>query len=601
MKKIYLILIFFSLAAFSQDLKTEAKKELGKLSTDFEKYKKEYDDTTSELTLIKNEITNNSDHKSDMEKLSAQFVKIKEAKVKLDSVYMVAQSYKTYYISKKVHKDSVNSYFKKDYKIESDNETPEEPEAVEEESAPSKTFLYFGDDLILSEEEKFFKEKSTNDVFNKILKTDSESYLGDFIIPKENKEIIAHEFYYKETSFLGIPMPNANTSKPEKPAKDDKNPSKNNQIRDLKEFKYKFKNIRLEICEGSLYDIKATLIDENNEEVIFENRLPISLLDFSEVGHKNFLYYNDLDLKKDNNYNPKNFVRRRIKLTEVLKYHSNPGNNYVPDDVTYQLPAGVEDEKIHKDFPIKYKIKQNTSLQNCFELRTYTDFLGLFSDSPNGIVQVEGKADFYIAPYNWRNSYAYFFKKISPFVNYSRLDEDKRDLELVEIPDSDEKTMKKSLDIIQKSYLKMGLKVNVYSFKFQKHFPFSFNIYFPVTYQISDVINKDSLRVNFKSLGLGGGLQLEFKRFNNFGFNFSLDYSKYDFENFNTIEGIKPPDSFWVWKNEAEVYYFPNNSKQQAIFLRLNTYNNSIKSNNEAFYQFQFGYRFSIGISKLKS
>ena len=42
-----------------------------------------------------------------------------------------------------------------------------------------------------------------------------------------------------------------------------------------------------------------------------------------------------------------------------------------------------------------YQLVQNTSLQNTVELRTYTDFLGLFNESPNGVVQIEGRAEFF--------------------------------------------------------------------------------------------------------------------------------------------------------------------------------------------------------------
>ncbi len=573
MKKIYLILILFNLAAYSQDLKTEAKNELGKLSEDFDNYKTAFDTANSELTLIKNKITGSSDHKLNIEELSAQFVKIKDAKVKLDSIYLVAQSYKTYYISKKVDKGSVNSYFKKDYKIESDEPTGEGSNTI-------KTFLYFGDDLILSEDEKFFKDKNTNDVFNKILKTESESYLGDFTIPKENTEITVKEFDLKNRYVLGLPWFNC--------------------IKDTAStvaISYKFKNIRLYIFEGGLYDVKATLIDENNNELVFENRTPISMIRFSDLNYKNYLYHDKT--KEDNIYNEKKFIRQRIKLTDVLNYISNPGNSYVPDNITYEFPIKDEDKNAYKTQPVKYQIKQKTSLQNCLELRTYTDFLALFGDSPNGLVQVEGKADFFIAPLNLRNSLVYVFKKISPFVSFSRLDDIDKDLTQLKVNDSIN-TLKSPLEMLQKSYLKMGVKVNFFSFKLNKEYPFTFNLYTPVSYQIANLKVNDSTRVNFKSMGMGAGFMLEFRRFNNFGFNYSMEWVRFNSRALNSIDSIAPPDAFWVFKNEAEVYYYPNDSKEQSIFLRFNAFNDATHGNNDAFYQLQFGYRFSIGISKLK-
>ncbi|MCC9066213.1 hypothetical protein [Flavobacterium piscisymbiosum] len=147
----------------------------------------------------------------------------------------------------------------------------------------------------------------------------------------------------------------------------------------------------------------------------------------------------------------------------------------------------------------------------------------------------------------------------------------------------------------------MGLNINVLSFKIRKEFPFDINFYGATRYLISDIMTPDSTVVNYKSLGIGGGISLEFKRYNNFGFTYSAELTNYNSKSFNEIDGIINPQSFLVFQNKAEVYFFPGETKQQAIFLRFKTFNNSEKDNNEAFYQLQFGYRFSIGIGKIKN
>ncbi|WP_440066284.1 hypothetical protein [Tenacibaculum discolor] len=55
-----------------------------------------------------------------------------------------------------------------------------------------------------------------------------------------------------------------------------------------------------------------------------------------------------------------------------------------------------------------------------------------------------------------------------------------------------------------------------------------------------------------------------------------------------------------VVKNQAEVFYHPNKNPNQAIFARLVTYNYKGNESDEAFYQFQFGYKFSIGSRTVK-
>src|SRR5690606_6554495 len=125
----------------------------------------------------------------------------------------------------------------------------------------------------------------------------------------------------------------------------------------------------------------------------------------------------------------KDFKKYSIKLPDVLTYIPNPGNNYVPESLTIELPTKTE-EAVHETYKLTYQVRQNTALQNIVELRTYTDFLGLLGDAPNGIVQMEGKADFYVVPLNIGGPH-YAFKKISPFVNFSKIEENDRYVNII--------------------------------------------------------------------------------------------------------------------------------------------------------------------------
>ena len=68
--------------------------------------------------------------------------------------------------------------------------------------------------------------------------------------------------------------------------------------------------------------------------------------------------------------------------------------------------------------------------RNIADVRAYTDFASVFGNQPNGVVQVEGKADFFINPFNSKQSNNYFFKKIIPFIRYSRLDKQESSINL---------------------------------------------------------------------------------------------------------------------------------------------------------------------------
>ncbi|MGV8946385.1 MAG: hypothetical protein ACOH1N_08155 [Lutibacter sp.] len=572
---ILLILFSFSLKGFGQESQIikQAKEDLKKLSNEFvlkEREVKIQDSIFKSLTTKINTYTS----ESDFDKLKKQQQTTKKISDKLDSVYSLAQNHIAVYESKGVKKDSLSAFFPYKHELNKTADT--------EEIQTQKTYLYFGKNKVIAENDGFFKDKTANLILNEILEAKSENYLGDFIIPQKGQKIVL----YEDTTTVEKSTIHLILDKKTKERIDSKK-------------RLKFQKVRVHILEGSVYDLQIFLTDDRNNEYLFENKVPISLLRYTKLSPLNHMFFKlAVSNNPDTEINKIDCKDLSIKLSDVLTYIPNPGENYVPDDLTLELPTKTDvPENTHQS--VRYKVQQNTALQNIVELRTYTDFLGLFSDAPNGIVQLEGKADFFVNPFNLRNRSVYFFKKISPFVSFSKLDEDVRYLTL-EPDGTGGSKIKNSLEIVEKAYLQMGMNVNVLSFKFTKEYPFSINLYVPARYQIADIKMTDSLKINYKSLGLGGGLLLDFKRYNNFGFTYSLEFTNYNANSFNTEPTIINPDRFWVFKNEAEVYYNPATDKQQAIFLRLKTFNNSTKNNSESFYQLQFGYRFSIGISKLK-
>ncbi len=561
MKKLLLItlLLYNTATIWAQDnTKKLAKDDLTKLCNEFVLKQKEFKIQDSIFKSFTTKISTNTTD-NDFAKLKEQKDKARLLHIQLDSIYDLTVSYTAFYKSKFTEKndqDEIQNYC---------NLKHQKIDAIKEEKEEMKTFLYFGKDKVIAENDGIFKDKTANLIFNDILETKSEAYLGDFIIPQKGQKINSTRSRYGKES-----------------------------------QNFFFKNIKIHIVEGSLQDIQLFVTDEKNNELIFENRTPISLLRATKQFPLNTLFCKLVTSNnKDIVLNIDNYKDYGIILSDVLVYTPNPGDNYVPEDLTLEFPIQKAGVPNNNDNAVRYKVNQNTSLQNVVELRTYTDFLGLFGDAANGIVQLEGKANFFIAPFNLPNRSVYLFKKVTPFVHFSKIEKDVRNLNLIQSNDSIT-TIKTPLEILEKSYLKMGFDLSVLSFKFTKEFPFDANLYTTAKYQIADLLDKDSVQFNYKSLGLGAGLALEFKRYNNFGFIYSAELTNYNANSFNAIEGIVNPNRFWVFKNEAEVYYFPNKTKEQAIFLRFKTFNNSTKHNNEAFYQLQFGYRFAIGVSKLK-
>ena len=80
-----------------------------------------------------------------------------------------------------------------------------------------------------------------------------------------------------------------------------------------------------------------------------------------------------------------------------------------------------------------------------------------------------------------------------------------------------------------------------------------------------------------------------------------MEFSRYNQDSYNNIEGIIEPDDFWVFRNEAEVSYYPASSKNNAIFVRLKIFDDLDSEEGSNFFQFQFGYKFTVGVQKVKS
>ncbi len=575
-----LILILLTIQARGQII-NESKKDLEELSVKFIAQKTIFDAENNKLFSLKNKIGIETNDNS-IQELNDQIKKTQKIGFTLDSISKIAENYKTFYLNKSKVKsesyiDSLTKYFPHKFELKKQNES----------ASTQKTLLYFGKDKVIEEQEGFFKEKKYNLIFNDILEAKSENYLGDFIIPRSGQTM--KMLYYKTIKVVS----NKDASK------------KIDSSYWAKSYKVYFKSIKIHIREGSLDEIQLLVTDDNNNELLFENKIPISLLRATRLFPRNFLFFrtatsNNKDIPISMKCSTNGGECYKILLSDALVYIPNPGDNYIPEDLALEFPTKTDGYQDNTNNSIKYKVNQNTSLQNIVELRTYTDFLGLFTEnSPNGIVQLEGKADFFLLPSIIDESFrAYGLKKMTPFVNFSKIEKDVRNVSLV--GNAGSQTIENSLEIVQKSYLQMGLNLSLFSFKIQKEFPLEMNLYGSGKYQIADVMKIDSTIVDYKSLGLGGGIELQIKRYNNFGFIYAIDFTNYNSNGYNNIKGITNPNKFWVIKNEAEVYYYPNKTKQQSIFLRLKTFNDMSKDNNSAFYQLQFGYRFSIGVSKLK-
>lgn len=589
-----------------------AETEFKNLNEVFSKYLNLYNTTNEQLKKNNLEFSGKSDD-AHLKKIQDLY---KEAKAYNDTLavkYQLFLNYKGVFMDKDVKETDIDSWFGyKDQNFIKSAET----------ATDTNVYMYFGENKVLKED--ILKDK--NDEASQILRSvinnkGKESYFGDIIIPRDKEKFYFYKYVEKrEIKSVRKELQNKIDSKKngdavEIPKDIDRYNFENKFIiekpNDFGDYilqpklTYHFKKLDVEIKDGYFCDIRVFVEDEEGNEHIFTNQIGISILFFSNFGTRKMMTYKS-SIRKNSYSAYKEYTDEKMKyvfisLSDVMNYNYKVGNHYIPHDIALELPTKPEENRTGNAI---YQIKQETYLEKILELRAYTDFLTLFGDSQNGLAQIEGKAKFYLFPYPFRFfgskrtlGQIEYFPTISPFVNYSRFEKDSR--YVTTNFENGNFIVKNDIDLIEKRYLMMGLDLEALKWQ-NKNAPVSLSLYGLLNYNISEMninVLNDTITKNVKAMGFGGGLHLSTKRFNNFGFDYKAEFSWFDFQNFNTYQNqnIMLPPIIPIFRNEAEIFYHPNGSPNQAIFARLITYNYLGKTNNQAFYQFQFGYKFAIG------
>lgn len=584
----------FSFAQTTPDYKELAKGDLTSLKSD-------YDQSDATLTVEQDTLKVMAARLDP--NLEAQRVIVVNQWKKRDTIYMQSKTSWDFYASKGVSKDSLNAYFTLpdpylNYEQRAE-EPDEEPEEEPEEEVEIQNYLYFGDDNLVLETD-FIKDENISNIFKSILNDDRVLNLGDFWFPKDEQEIPVsiREKVEKTETYT---------------ASNGETKTRKYKVWESTDTRYlKFDKIELELYEGSLEDIKVYLKNDRGVVYLFENTRSLSLLRFTKTSQNFYLTNRSQQTFRDEAEDHSQYM---LRLSDVLRYFNSPGKNFVPDNQNLVFPIMISDEdaedeenenpqkRSNRDASNIYELQQTTALENVLDLRAYTDFLGVFGDAENGIASFEGDATFFVNPFKGRITNIFWFKKIRPYVSVARLDDDNRFLQLEPVMGSDdgERMLTNRISQLQQSYLDLGISLDLLSYKFSKEMPFEAIFYGVLRYQVAEIEVEGADNEDYKSLGIGGGLMLDFRRFDNFSFRYSAEFAKYNQDQYNNIPGIIDPDDFWVFRNEAEVAYFAGGSKRNAIFVRLKHFDDFSDGFGDNFFQFQFGYRFGIGVQKVKS
>ena len=336
-------------------------------------------------------------------------------------------------------------------------------EIIEEKEDAHKTpeiFFLFGKETPIAKKDIFSKDTLTQRIFANILENEHNLHLGSFWFPKDDQQIPLVSHTYRECKeLIDVNKPPKGTDISEKSWKVLNSNRGDCGIESFVIRKLGFDNIKISLYEGSLVDIKVTLKDSSGNFYLFENKLSVSLLFFQKTSQRTFLK-NALQRTHDKEGN--DYSRFKLRLSEVLRYVSEPGGNFVPDDQNFTFPKRSGASNTNNKSTNVYELYQTTSLHNVIDLRTYTDAQSLFGNSASGIAQFEGNASFFANPYTLKGTPLFLFKKVRPYVNYARFDEDNRSLDIIQ--EGMETKLANRLDHLQKTFLDLGVRTDIVSF-----------------------------------------------------------------------------------------------------------------------------------------
>lgn len=585
-KLLTIVLLAFAGMAWGQENKIsdEDKKKGEEVFTELKEVFKTYLDSYNKANEKLKSLKENLDGKSDSEvlvKIQQEFDKAKAYKDTLAVRQQLFQNYKGVYLDKGFAETDINNWY--GYVNESFDKS-------KDTTTETKIISYFGKNETIDHDILINKTGKEAEIFKKVLSTTGEkNYFGDITIPMDGQVFC----FYKKNDCKKC---------------DNKCEKKKQKFTKEEAKKFKFKKLDVNIYDGYFNDIIAYVEDDYGNTHVFTNQVGVSILFYHHRGTRKYMYYKYSIKKNDianNDYNDTSLDSLYIKLTDVMGYNYKIGNNYIPLNLALELPNEQLD---NKNSNVTYQVKQETNLEKIVELRTYTDFLALFGDNENGLVQIEGRAKFYLFPYPFRffgskktMGQIEFLPSISPYVNYSRFEKANRYISIEEgiftQDNSGNFKFERGIELLKKRYLIMGMDGELFKWQ-HKNAPVKISIYGFANYNISEVNIGTEEQKNIKDIkfmGVGCGAHLSTRRFNNFGFDYKAELSWFDFKNFNNYDKISTDFNIPAFKNEAEIFYHPNGNPTSAIFTRLITYNYKGSTNNQAFYQFQFGYKFAIG------
>jgi hypothetical protein len=207
---------------------------------------------------------------------------------------------------------------------------------------------------------------------------------------------------------------------------------------------YKFDSISFRIRKGRLMNTVAFLRD-SSKIVIFYNNDKVTLT-------KKKLE------EKFSDYKLKDYIgsTEQINLRDFFYFEKNL--NYNGDDF-YPTDTTVTFSKKNKNIIVGV-YSSRRDFGNFIEFDMLSDIQGLNNDSPNGLIQFEGRASFTLNRRYFCGSNFRFFYNIIPFIQFNKIDENNRNLPVLKDTINNTKYLN-TVNLWQYSNLTFGIKINI--------------------------------------------------------------------------------------------------------------------------------------------
>lgn len=313
---------------------------------------------------------------------------------------------------------------------------------------------------------------------------------------------------------------------------------------------------------GPEIKIKKVIIDIK-DNVIF---------DIQVITTDNFVYTNPSAPIEIYNLNPKrcDFLickqnNTTFSICQILNYINK--NN-----------TGIDDARIVLDKDKKKAfVYKNQGINSVFNIRLYTDLLGVFGRKSNGLVQTD--VEFRTNIHNWNipNANFYVFRNIYTKLSLSKFDSKFSNTNI-------DSTFSRST-LTERSWLNTEIGISVFSGAlFRTKSNTIFKLDFLGGFYLTDIKNKK----NTNTIALpyyGVNPSIDVNVFSNLNFNFSAPIRwqfapQLESKSFSLDRTLISP--------QVEVAFFPLSSPSNKIFTRIKY--NAILGDREPFWQFQLGY-----------